>query len=89
MFGPPPKWLKGIPAFTRNTPYVATKGSVYASDSINAQIAVFSPEGEALDPLSSSSLLRPYGMAISADGLQMLVTDGLANAVIPLSLAPD
>ena len=63
-------------------------GFVYASDSIDGQIIVFNPEGEQIDVRASSSLLRPYGMAISADGLEMLITDGLANAVIPLSLTP-
>lgn len=71
-------------------PYLAIgpDGFVYASDSIDGQIIVFNPEGEQIDVRASSSLLRPYGMAISADGLEMLITDGLANAVIPLSLTP-
>jgi DNA-binding beta-propeller fold protein YncE len=71
-------------------PYIALgpDGRVYASDSASAQIAVFDEAGTPLDPLTNAALLRPYGMAISANGLQMLVTDGLANAVIRIGLTP-
>ncbi len=71
-------------------PYVAVgpDGRVYASDSTSGQIAVFSPSGEPLGPISGAALLRPYDMVVTADGLQLLVTDGLANAVISLSPPP-
>ncbi len=71
-------------------PYLALgpDGRVYASDSASGRIAVFDATGAPLDPLANAALLRPYDMAISPDGLQLLVTDGLANAVIRLSLSP-
>jgi DNA-binding beta-propeller fold protein YncE len=71
-------------------PYVIAgpDGRVYASDSVSGQIAVFDADGEGLPPIGDPSLLRPYGMAISSDGLRLLVTDGLANAVITISLQP-
>ena len=71
-------------------PYLAVgpDGRVYASDSVSGQIAVFDQAGQPLAPLSDPSLLRPYDMAISSDGLQMLVSDGLANAIIRISITP-
>ena len=71
-------------------PYIAVgpDGRVYASDSVSGQIAVFDATGVPLASISNAALLRPYDMAITADGLQMLVTDGLANAVIRISLPP-
>ncbi|CAN5608957.1 hypothetical protein BH23CHL2_BH23CHL2_08590 [soil metagenome] len=71
-------------------PYVTAgpDGRVYASDSASGQIAVFDASGQPLDPLNAAALLRPYDMAITNDGLQMLVTDGLANAVIRISQPP-
>ena len=71
-------------------PYLAIgpDGRIYASDSVSGQIAVFGQAGQPLAPLSDPSLLRPYDMAISSDGLQMLVSDGLANAIIRISITP-
>lgn len=67
---------------------VGPSGRVYASDSPSGQIAVFDPNGTPLPTIIDAGLLRPYDMAVSPDGLQMLVTDGLANAVIRVSLTP-
>lgn len=62
-------------------------GLLYASDSVDGQIIVIYPEADHIISRTTSSLLRPYGMAISPDGREMLITDGIANAVIPLDLS--
>ncbi|MEZ4521320.1 MAG: NHL repeat-containing protein [Thermomicrobiales bacterium] len=71
-------------------PYVTAgpDGRIFASDPAGGQIIVFDATGQQLDPIDDPSLLRPYDMAITSDGLQMLITDGLTNSVIRLSLSP-
>ena len=71
-------------------PYVSIgpDGRVYASNSVGGQIAIFSQDGAVDSILTDPAMLRPYDMAASPDGLQLLVTDGLANAVLRVPVPP-
>lgn len=71
-------------------PYLAVgpDGLVYATSSAFGQVLVLGADGSELGPLFNSELRRPYGIAITPDGTQALISDGVANAVIRTDARP-
>lgn len=71
-------------------PYLAVglDGLVYATSSAFGQVLVLAADGSELGPLFNGELSRPYGIAITPDGTQALVSDGVANAVIRTDARP-
>jgi DNA-binding beta-propeller fold protein YncE len=65
-------------------PYLAlgNDGTLYATTSQSAVIVQISADGIPLEPLRSSELRQPFGIAVTPDGSQLLVTDGALNAVV-------
>ena len=71
-------------------PYLALApdGLLYATNSAFGEVTVFDTDGTELGPLASPDIQRPYGVAITTDGAQALVADGIANAVIRVNAQP-
>lgn len=69
-------------------PYLALgpDGTLYASASPLAAILVFAPDGTQLPNLIAPELRQPFGLAVTPDGRQVLVTDGAINAVVRVTL---
>ncbi len=83
---PVPAW----DTFEYFEPYLAVgpDGSIYLSSSQTGEIAVYSESGDLIGIITSPEIQRPYGIAVTSDGTELLVTDGLSNSVVRVSSTP-
>ncbi len=71
-------------------PYLAVgpDGSVYASNSAAGTILTLGPDGEPGATLGEGLVRQPFGIAMSADGGSLLITDGALHAVVTVPIPP-
>lgn len=71
-------------------PYLAIgpDGTVYATTSVSGTILTFGPDGTPGAPLGEGLVRQPFGIAVSADGGALLVTDGALHAVVTAPAPP-
>ena len=62
---------------------VGTDGNIYVSDSGNARVQLFTPDGEHLDTWQLPTTSRPVGLVVRPDGVT-LVTDFTGDQVLVL-----
>jgi DNA-binding beta-propeller fold protein YncE len=67
---------------------VGQDGTVYASTSTLATIIVLDSDGTPQPALLAPELRQPFGLALTPDGSQLLVTDSTINAVVRVPLTP-
>ncbi len=58
-----------------------SKGNIYVSDSVSAKVYVFDQEGDFSHTIAPKTLLRPVGVAISADGKRLYIVDALSSQI--------
>ena len=57
------------------------KGNIYVSDSVLAKVYVFESDGDFSHTIAPKALLRPVGVAISADGQRLYIVDALSSQI--------
>ncbi|MDQ3548980.1 MAG: NHL repeat-containing protein, partial [Chloroflexota bacterium] len=71
-------------------PYLAVgpDGSVYATSSASGTIVSFGLDGTPGATLGEGLVRQPFGIAVTADGGSLLVTDGALHAVVTVPIPP-